>query len=70
MARSAGLAFRIEAQPLWVETDLRLLRRILQNFISNAIRYTPRGTVSVACIQHDDRVEISVTDSGPGIAPE
>ncbi|MFX4085763.1 NahK/ErcS family hybrid sensor histidine kinase/response regulator [Sphingobium yanoikuyae] len=70
MARSAGLAFRIEAQPLWVETDLRLLRRILQNFISNAIRYTPRGTVSVACIQHDNRVEISVTDSGPGIAPE
>jgi len=70
IARSAGLAFRIELHPYWVETDQRLLRRILQNFISNAIRYTPRGTVDVTCSQRDDNVEISVTDSGPGIAPE
>jgi signal transduction histidine kinase len=70
MARSAGLAFDIEAQPLSVETDVRLLRRILQNFISNAIRYTPRGSVRVTCAVKGETVEISVTDTGPGIAPE
>jgi signal transduction histidine kinase len=70
MARSAGLAFRIAAAPLWVETDVRLLRRILQNFISNAIRYTARGSVDVACMVQGGRVEISVTDTGPGIAAD
>lgn len=70
MARSTGLAFRIAAEPLWVETDVRLLRRILQNFISNAIRYTPRGSVDVHCTVIDNGVEISVTDTGPGIAAD
>ncbi|MDF0544410.1 PAS-domain containing protein [Sphingobium sp. H39-3-25] len=70
MARSAGLGFRIAAEPLWVETDVRLLRRILQNFISNAIRYTPRGAVDVDCTAEGDAVRISVTDTGPGIAAD
>lgn len=70
MARSAGLAFHIQARPFWVETDVRLLRRILQNFISNAIRYTPSGSVEVTCAATDKGVEISVTDTGPGIAAD
>ncbi|CAN5282472.1 PAS-domain containing protein [soil metagenome] len=70
MARSGGLAFRIASEPIWVETDVRLLRRILQNFISNAIRYTPRGAVDVALAVRDSTVEISVTDTGPGIAAD
>ncbi|MDI1294536.1 MAG: PAS-domain containing protein [bacterium] len=70
MARSAGLAFRVAAAPLWVETDVRLLRRILQNFISNAIRYTPRGSVEVVLSVQDDAVEVRVTDTGPGIAAD
>jgi hypothetical protein len=39
---------------LWVESDLRLLRRILQNFISNAIRYTASGSVRVTCAVEGD----------------
>jgi signal transduction histidine kinase len=70
MARSAGLSFEVDAQPISVETDVRLLRRILQNFISNAIRYTPRGSVRIACTVNGKTVEIGVTDTGPGIAPE
>jgi signal transduction histidine kinase len=70
MARKAGLAFCIETEPLWVETDVRLLRRILQNFISNAIRYTPAGSVSVTCIADGDAVTLAVADTGQGIATE
>lgn len=70
MARAAGLAFTIDARPIWVESDQRLLRRILQNFISNALRYTTQGAVDVTCHCEDGRAEISVSDSGPGIAPE
>lgn len=70
MARAGGLAFRIETEPLWVESDVRLLRRILQNFISNAIRYTPRGSVRVTCTAHGDAVNLAVIDTGHGIAPE
>jgi len=70
MAKAAGLAFTVDAQPIWVESDQRLLRRILQNFISNALRYTSQGAVTVVCRCADGKAEISVADSGPGIAPE
>jgi signal transduction histidine kinase/PAS domain-containing protein len=69
-ARAAGLAFRIETGPMWVETDVRLLRRILQNFISNAIRYTNSGSVNVQCVSQEECVVVRVTDTGLGIASE
>lgn len=69
-ARAAGLALRIESEAVWVESDLRLLRRILQNFISNAIRYTGAGGVSVTCAADGDVVRVHVTDTGRGIPPE
>jgi signal transduction histidine kinase/CheY-like chemotaxis protein len=71
MARAAGLEFRMETEPLWVESDLRLLRRILQNFISNAIRYTASGSVrvtcTVTCTAQGDLVKVAVIDTGRGI---
>ncbi len=68
MARSAGLALTIEAAPIWVRSDMRLLRRILQNFVSNAVRYTQRGSVRLTCTERADSVRVSVADTGPGIA--
>ncbi|WP_242128591.1 NahK/ErcS family hybrid sensor histidine kinase/response regulator [Sphingobium sp. Sx8-8] len=78
MARSSGLTLTVEtlkaetlAQgPVWVRSDIRLLRRILQNFLSNALRYTQRGSVRVGCVETARAIRISVTDSGPGIAPD
>ena len=70
LARAAGLDFRRVTEPLWVKSDVRLLRRILQNFISNAIRYTPSGSVSVTCAVERDDVCIAVSDTGQGIAVE
>jgi signal transduction histidine kinase len=70
VARERGLAFDVEECGLWVRSDQRLLRRILQNFISNALRYTSIGSVRVACRRDGDQLRIEVIDTGPGIAPE
>lgn len=71
LAHSAGLELTIDAQPIWVRSDIRLLRRVLQNLLSNAIRYTQRGSVAVRCRAVEDgaggRIAIDVVDTGPGI---
>ncbi|WP_298396824.1 NahK/ErcS family hybrid sensor histidine kinase/response regulator [Sphingobium sp.] len=70
VARAAGLTLHIASDPIWIRSDIRLVRRILQNFLSNALRYTQRGSVTVDCRANAGGVRVSVTDSGPGIAPD
>lgn len=70
MAHGAGLEFVVDASSVWVASDMRLLRRILQNFVSNAIRYTQKGSVRVTCAQQGASVVVTVSDTGPGIAEE
>jgi len=62
------LALRFVDTDLWVHSDPALLRRILQNFISNARRYTRTGAVVVGCRRRDTDIAIQVVDSGVGIA--
>ncbi|MDO7843911.1 hybrid sensor histidine kinase/response regulator [Sphingomonas immobilis] len=70
VARERGLALRVEECGLWVRSDPRLLRRILQNFIANALRYTQSGSVEVSAQVKGETVHLEVIDTGPGIAPE
>ncbi|MGA2250905.1 ATP-binding protein [Terracidiphilus sp.] len=49
-------------------TDEQKISQILRNFISNAIKFTPRGEVRVRARLHDDGIEFSVTDTGIGIS--
>ncbi|MGY8561902.1 PAS-domain containing protein [Paracidovorax citrulli] len=74
LAREFGLAAQNRGLQLdWVDTravvvsDEALLRRILQNFLSNALRYTPRGRVLIGCRRVGDQLRIEVHDQGPGI---
>ncbi|MBR0753219.1 hybrid sensor histidine kinase/response regulator [Bradyrhizobium jicamae] len=67
IARDKGLDLRFVLCSLPVESDRSLLRRLLQNFISNAIKYTPRGTVLVGCRRHGETLQIGIYDTGVGI---
>ena len=74
LAREFGIAAQSRGLQLdWVDTravvvsDEALLRRILQNFLSNALRYTPRGRVLIGCRRAGDQLRIEVHDQGPGI---
>lgn len=51
-------------------TDIRLLERILRNFLSNALRYTSRGGVLVGCRVRGSRLHVEVWDTGRGIPPD
>ena len=69
VARSRNLALLIPESPVAVRSDPRLLRRILQNYISNALRYTQAGSVEVRCTATDSHLVIETIDTGPGIQP-
>jgi signal transduction histidine kinase/CheY-like chemotaxis protein len=67
LAAERGLRFRYQATRAWVRTDPQLLRRALQNFLANAVRYTERGGVLLG-VRHDGgQLRIEVHDTGPGI---
>ncbi|HKM14913.1 MAG TPA: NahK/ErcS family hybrid sensor histidine kinase/response regulator [Marinospirillum sp.] len=51
----------------WVRSDPQMLRRILQNFLSNALRYTGEGRVLIGCRHFKEALRIEVWDTGPGI---
>ncbi len=67
MASAKGLRLRIVPSAIRVRTDRNLFRRLIQNLVSNAIKYTRRGTVLVGVRRRGDLVEIQVIDTGIGI---
>ncbi|MBN9073538.1 MAG: PAS-domain containing protein [Rhizobiales bacterium] len=70
LARGKGLRLRILPSSLVVQTDRNLLRRVIQNLVSNAIKYTRGGKVLVGVRRRGKLAEIQVLDTGIGIAPE
>ena len=67
LAARRGLRLRVTRPQCHVRSDRVLLRRILQNLISNALRYTRAGGVLVGCQRRGAFVELCVWDTGPGI---
>jgi signal transduction histidine kinase/Na+/proline symporter len=70
MAQHKGLRLRAPRTRLWVRSDPQLLRRVLQNFLANAVRYTAEGGLLLGVRRRRGCVEIGVYDTGPGIAEE
>ncbi|SFL35257.1 hybrid sensor histidine kinase/response regulator [Shimia haliotis] len=70
LAAEKGLRFDVVANSAHVASDITYLRRILQNLISNALRYTEQGRVLVGVRKRGDRVVVEIHDTGPGIPPE
>ncbi|WP_295848534.1 PAS domain-containing hybrid sensor histidine kinase/response regulator [Tardiphaga sp.] len=67
IARARGVALKFVPCSLPVESDRLLLRRLLQNLISNAIKYTPHGRVLVGCQRRGETLKIGIYDTGVGI---
>jgi len=67
LAEQRGLVLDKRPTGAWVESDPQLLRRILQNFLSNAVRYTGSGRILLGCRRRGACLQIGVWDTGPGI---
>ncbi len=73
LATEKDLFLDVEVQPaaggFW-RGDPTRVRQILYNLVSNAVKFTARGSVRIAVSHRQGRLVIAVTDTGPGIAPE
>jgi signal transduction histidine kinase len=67
LAAEKNLTLRTMPCSLSVRSDRRLVRRVLQNLVSNALKYTTGGRVLVGCRRRGDSLAIEVHDTGPGI---
>ena len=65
------LSLEVEPQIGMITADERKVKQVMLNLLSNAVKFTPdSGSVAVRAVTKDDAIEISVTDTGIGIAPE
>jgi signal transduction histidine kinase len=62
-----GLSLEVMPCSLFVRSDRRLLRRVLQNLVSNAVKYTDEGRVLLGCRRRGGSLLVQVHDTGPGI---
>jgi two-component system, sensor histidine kinase len=67
LAQAKNVSFDVGSADIGVKSDPDLLERILQNFISNAIRFTDTGSISLICFRDGLSVRIDVSDTGIGI---
>jgi signal transduction histidine kinase len=69
--RGIALQMNVDERLGEVRADERKIRQIVLNLLSNAIKFTPEGgRIEVAAVPKDGLVEVSVSDTGVGIAPE
>src|SRR3546814_9421918 len=62
--------FRSVACSAVVRSDAQLLRRIVQNLLSNALKYTDSGSILLGARRRGETLSIEIHDTGPGIAAE
>ncbi|AJP53097.1 MULTISPECIES: ATP-binding response regulator [Pseudomonas] len=70
VALAAGLNLRARTGHYAIRTDLRLVTRILRNFLSNACRYTDEGCILLGARRRGDCLRLEVWDTGRGIAAD
>ena len=58
----------LEAHPARIAGDTVLLEQALNNLLSNALRYTPQGSVTIISGESDDHIFLEVRDTGSGLS--
>ncbi|KAB0268850.1 ATP-binding protein [Microvirga brassicacearum] len=66
-AEARGIRLRVVNSGEWACSDPALLKRILDNFVTNALKYTPAGGVLIGCRRRGQEIAIQVVDTGFGI---
>ncbi|RMI00095.1 hybrid sensor histidine kinase/response regulator [Stutzerimonas nitrititolerans] len=69
LAAKQGIDFRVHGSRLRIDSDIKLLRRVLQNFLTNAFRYA-KGRVVLGVRRQGKSLRLEVWDRGPGIAKD
>ncbi len=69
-AAARGLSLRHVSSRVWLFSDKALVYRIMQNLVSNAIKYTDSGRILIGLRRRTDGAELQVIDTGPGIAAQ
>ncbi|MCG9684006.1 hybrid sensor histidine kinase/response regulator [Vibrio sp. Isolate23] len=67
LAKQQGIEFEMVPSQLIVQSDPKLLRRVVQNFLTNAFRYNPKGKVVLGVRRVGQQARIEVWDNGTGI---
>lgn len=67
VANQKNLKIKVFSLPLIVSTDPIFLRRILQNLVSNALRYTHEGGILIGCRRRGKNLRFEIWDTGAGI---
>ncbi len=70
LAQQQQIDFKVVMSEAVILSDSKLLRRALQNFLTNAFRYNPKGRVLLGVRRRGERLLIEVWDNGPGIPTE
>lgn len=70
LAKQQQVQFHMVPSSLYVQSDPKLLRRVIQNFLTNAFRYSPQGRVVLGVRRSQAMVRIEVWDNGFGIAED
>ncbi|MBB5322826.1 hybrid sensor histidine kinase/response regulator [Marinobacter oulmenensis] len=70
IAKDQNLELHVVPCSAWVSSDAKLLRRVIQNFLSNAIRYTESGRILMGCRRLKGYIRIEVWDTGPGMSED
>lgn len=71
IAAARGVRFECKLSPVQVEGDADKLRVVVDNLVTNALKFSPReGTVHIHLARHDGQAVLDVIDEGPGVAKE